>query len=245
MRNPQPPTKARVTAFSLVELMIALLIGLLVVFGATQLLLSTIQSHRHLERVADLRDTILYSASLIGRDIRSAEPGVACCSNQVANRSGTACENLSICTQDEDWDADCSGDDNVAIRIGPLSDGIVYAVTGPTSPAPNAGDGGRRASLGRALCRQEAGQWQELATGLSNNDFAFRVASAGWRAGLFRFEIYTLNLDANDRYALPQLPILSGNRPDDANSSNQDSVLRFEFHAMQRVCLVVDCEDGT
>ncbi|MDI5922438.1 prepilin-type N-terminal cleavage/methylation domain-containing protein [Halomonas sp. LR5S13] len=58
--------------FSLVELMIALVIGLIIVLGAGQLLLMGVQSFREMESLAKRQETIRYMADVLSEDIRSA-----------------------------------------------------------------------------------------------------------------------------------------------------------------------------
>lgn len=58
--------------FSLVELMIALVIGLIIVLGAGQLVIMGVQSFREMDELARRQEAIRYMADVISEDIRSA-----------------------------------------------------------------------------------------------------------------------------------------------------------------------------
>lgn len=65
------PTGQR--GFTLVELMVALVIGLLIVLGAGQLLLFGIQSFRQIEELGQRQAALLFATDTLIRDIRRAE----------------------------------------------------------------------------------------------------------------------------------------------------------------------------
>ncbi len=59
--------------FSLVELMVALVIGLLVLLGASQLYLTLRQNLNRAEALGERQDTLLFASSTLLRDIRAAK----------------------------------------------------------------------------------------------------------------------------------------------------------------------------
>lgn len=59
--------------FSLVELMVALVIGLVVLLGASQLYLTLRQNLNRAEALGDRQDTLLFASSTLLRDIRAAK----------------------------------------------------------------------------------------------------------------------------------------------------------------------------
>lgn len=65
---------------SLIELMIALLLGVILTLGATQVYLGTSQSYRLTDGVAHAQETVRFATSMMQRDVRSAG-GLACLQN--------------------------------------------------------------------------------------------------------------------------------------------------------------------
>ncbi|MCG6659490.1 prepilin-type N-terminal cleavage/methylation domain-containing protein [Halomonas campisalis] len=64
--------------FSLVELMVALLIGLVIILGAGQLFLTGFQNFRKIEELSDKQAALTFAAEILIRDIRRAELSVTC-----------------------------------------------------------------------------------------------------------------------------------------------------------------------
>lgn len=60
--------------FSLVELMIALVVGLLIMLGATQLFIAGKQMFSHAEKLGKRQETLRYLVDVISQDIRMADP---------------------------------------------------------------------------------------------------------------------------------------------------------------------------
>lgn len=60
--------------FSLVELMIALVIGLLIMLGATQLFITGKQSFSQAEKLGKRQEALRYLVDVISQDIRMADP---------------------------------------------------------------------------------------------------------------------------------------------------------------------------
>lgn len=63
------------SGFTLIELMIALVLGLLVVLGATQLFLTSSQSFRSIEDINKQQEVVSYVSSVIGYEVRIARGG--------------------------------------------------------------------------------------------------------------------------------------------------------------------------
>jgi type IV pilus assembly protein PilW len=84
--------RARSRGFSLIELMIAMLLGLIVIGGVTSVFLAGRQSYRSNEALSDVQDSSRVAYEMVARDIRDA--GVTACNNNgrvanVLNDSGT------------------------------------------------------------------------------------------------------------------------------------------------------------
>lgn len=65
----------RQSGFTLIELMIALVLGLLVVLGASQLFLTSSQSFRSIESINKRQEVVSYIANVIGYEMRIASGG--------------------------------------------------------------------------------------------------------------------------------------------------------------------------
>lgn len=61
--------------FTLIELMVSLLIGLVIVLGATQLFMVSRQSFRQVESLGFRQDAMNFTLDVLSRDIRRADPG--------------------------------------------------------------------------------------------------------------------------------------------------------------------------
>lgn len=87
-RRPQP--RARPAGFTLIELMIAMLLGLVVIAGVTSVFLATQRSYRTNLALSDVQDGSRIAFELMARDIRDA--GLTGCGNagRVANVLATA-----------------------------------------------------------------------------------------------------------------------------------------------------------
>lgn len=60
--------------FSLIELMVALVIGLLIMLGATQLFITGKQTFSQAEKLGKRQETLRYLVDVISQDIRMADP---------------------------------------------------------------------------------------------------------------------------------------------------------------------------
>ncbi|WP_416138245.1 PilW family protein [Halomonas sp. HK25] len=65
----------RQSGFTLVELMVALVLGLLVVFGATQLFLTSSQAFRSIEDINKRQEVVSYISNIIGYEVRISGAG--------------------------------------------------------------------------------------------------------------------------------------------------------------------------
>tara|TARA_Y100001001_G_C8015367_1_gene311396 strand:- start:6106 stop:7212 length:1107 start_codon:yes stop_codon:yes gene_type:complete len=76
-----PPYFNKMSGLSLVELMIALLLGVILTLGATQVYLGTSQTYRLTDAVSHVQENIRFASSMMQRDIRGAG-GLACLQNE-------------------------------------------------------------------------------------------------------------------------------------------------------------------
>lgn len=65
----------RNAGFSLVELMIAMVIGLIIILGAGQLFLTVFQTNQQVERLGEKQAAVNFAVATLLRDIRRADPG--------------------------------------------------------------------------------------------------------------------------------------------------------------------------
>lgn len=77
--RPELPSTIRQGGFSLVELMVALLIGLVIILGAGQLFLVGFQNFRKIEELSDKQAAITFIADTLLRDIRRADLSSSLC----------------------------------------------------------------------------------------------------------------------------------------------------------------------
>lgn len=80
MKNRQGVCRQR--GFSLVELLVALAIGLIVALGAGQLFLVGLKNFRQVELIGNRQTTFMFAADMLIRDIRRADKG----SFEIGNR---------------------------------------------------------------------------------------------------------------------------------------------------------------
>ncbi|MFI0474156.1 PilW family protein [Halomonas sp. HMF6819] len=73
----------RQTGFTLIELMVAMVIGVLVVLGATQLFVASQQSYRITTALANMQDTGRFALETISRELRQADFKGGCAAGQV------------------------------------------------------------------------------------------------------------------------------------------------------------------
>ncbi|MFG6667648.1 PilW family protein [Halomonas sp. HNIBRBA4712] len=71
------------TGFTLIELMVAMVIGVLVILGATQLFVASQQNYRTTTALANMQDTGRFALETLSRELRQADFKGGCAPNQV------------------------------------------------------------------------------------------------------------------------------------------------------------------
>lgn len=87
----QRPMLHKMAGLSLIELMIAMLLGVILTLGATQVYLGTSQTYRLTDAIAHGQENVRFASSLMQRDVRAAG-GLACLQNAgdlIDNLGGT------------------------------------------------------------------------------------------------------------------------------------------------------------
>lgn len=87
----QQPAPHKMAGLSLIELMIAMLLGVILTLGATQVYLGTSQSYRLTDAIAHGQENVRFASSMMQRDVRAAG-GLACLQNAgdlIDNLNGT------------------------------------------------------------------------------------------------------------------------------------------------------------
>ncbi|PAU74334.1 PilW family protein [Halomonas salipaludis] len=139
--------------FSLVELMVAMVIGLVIILGAGRLFLTVFQTNRQVETLSEKQAAVNFSVEILLRDIRRADPASI-------NWNG---EMLTLIVPNRGDLVSCpgSGDVHKAYRISSTE-------VGP--------------KLGRALemgqrCGDsvQAGDFDQVVAGFEDNDVAFII----------------------------------------------------------------------
>lgn len=124
----------RVRGFSLIEMMIAIMLGLLVIAGVTSVFLAGQQSYRTNGALADVEDSSRIAFSLMARDIRSAgATGCDSASGRVANVLNTGPNNGGT-DPFANWNNALHGYANASAIDDPALATPALPTTGPTSP---------------------------------------------------------------------------------------------------------------
>lgn len=79
----RPPSDNPQSGFTLVELLVAMVIGLLVIIGATQLFTSSQQSYRVQTALANMQDTGRFAIDTLARELRQADYSGGCAPSQI------------------------------------------------------------------------------------------------------------------------------------------------------------------
>lgn len=107
----------RAAGLSLIELMIALLLGVILTLGATQVYLGTSQSYRLTDGIAHAQETVRFATTMMQRDIRNTG-GMACLQNEgdITERLGGGALAVALADGITGWEANgtSSGDAIVA-----------------------------------------------------------------------------------------------------------------------------------
>ncbi|WP_404299052.1 PilW family protein [Halomonas sp.] len=141
---------SRSNGFSLVELMVAMVIGLIIILGAGQLFLTVFQTNRQIELLGEKQAAVNFAVESLLRDIRRAGPGI-----------GWSNGELSLTVPNRGDIAGCGDDINKIYR---LSDSVV----GPRL--------GRALEMGQK-CNGvvEESDFFQIVAGFEDDDEAFSV----------------------------------------------------------------------
>ncbi|MDR5890490.1 MULTISPECIES: PilW family protein [Halomonas] len=137
--------------FSLVELMVAMVIGLVIILGAGQLFLTVFQTQRQVEALGEKQAAVNFAVDSLLRDIRRA------CWNKAAASETMNGDSLTL-TLPDGGDCESGSVRDVTYRLGDM-----------------AGEAGHGYAL--TIDKNDGAGAQEVVSGLTNN--GFRVASAG------------------------------------------------------------------
>jgi len=119
----------RFRGFTLIELMVAMLLGLIVIGGVTSVFLAGQQTYRTNEALGDVEDGSRTAFEMLARDIRSA--GLTGCDTSSGRVSNTL--NPSATNWWADWNNALHGYDNAAAIDDPALTAVL-PTSGPTSP---------------------------------------------------------------------------------------------------------------
>lgn len=128
----QPRSSGRLAGFTLIELMIAMILGLIVIAGVTSIFLAGQQSFRTNNALADVQDSSRISFELMARDIRQA--GLSGCNSmngRITNVLNSAPGNPGTPVWWADWGNAVRGYDDAT------TDPAVSAITGNGAPVKN------------------------------------------------------------------------------------------------------------
>lgn len=131
MQNHRP---LRASGFTLVELMIAMLLGLVVIAGVTSVFLAGQQSFRTNDALANVQDSSRVAFELMARDIREAGlTGCNSANNRVTNVLSNSPGNAATPAWWADWSNAVHGYDDAS------TDPAIKALTGVGAPVTGAG----------------------------------------------------------------------------------------------------------
>lgn len=103
--------RSRQSGFSLIELMVALIIGLVIILGAGQLFLTGVVSFRQVQLLGDKQSALIFASETLVRDIRRAK--------SIIDDSGT----LEVEVANREDVAACDPEGNVVKRYWVEADG--------------------------------------------------------------------------------------------------------------------------
>ncbi|WP_445010838.1 PilW family protein [Vreelandella stevensii] len=122
------PSQAQ-AGFTLVELLVAMVIGLLVMAGATQLFISSQQSFRFQTALADMQDTGRFALDTLSRELRQADYSGGCALPQTTVHVRNIADTSSAPLPLQAW-GDVSSADFSASLNSPLANQDVLAFRG-------------------------------------------------------------------------------------------------------------------
>lgn len=143
--------------FSLVELMVAMVIGLIIILGAGQLFLTVFQTNRQVERLSEKQAAVNFSVESLLRDVRRA--------NKISVDDSGARDEVSLRVNNRE-DMTCSSGEKEVSKI--------YRLTSST-----VGEGlGRAIEMAQACGGTTPSSFQQLVAGFEDSDDAFELDDA-------------------------------------------------------------------
>jgi len=115
--------------FTLVELLVAMVIGLLVMAGATQLFISSQQSYRFQTALADMQDTGRFALDMMARELRQVDYSGGCALPQTTVHMRNMADASSLPLPLQAWDTP-NNHDFTASLVTPLDEQHVLAFRG-------------------------------------------------------------------------------------------------------------------
>lgn len=187
--------------FTLVELLVAMVIGLLVMGGATQLFISSQQSYRFQTALADMQDTGRFALDTMARELRQADYSGGCAQSQMTIHLRNVEDAANAALPIQAW-ATPSNHDFSASLMNPVAGqdalafrGGLIARTGFTSDSLDVTSVDNNQQI--TLSRDIGGVFNNrlvLLQGLQNCDIFYntsndartlqKTASAGWQSNL-------------------------------------------------------------
>lgn len=187
--------------FTLVELLVAMVIGLLVMGGATQLFISSQQSYRFQTALADMQDTGRFALDTMARELRQADYSGGCAQSQTTVHLRPWADSNEDALPLQAWNTP-SNHDFTASLVGPVEDqdvlafrGGLIARTGFSSDSLDVESVDNNQQI--TLSRDIGGVFNNrlvLLQGLQNCDIFYntsndvrtlqKTASAGWQSNL-------------------------------------------------------------
>jgi|SRR5690554_2428757 len=181
-KNCKPPTK-RLSGFSLVELMVAMFIGLVILLGAGQLFLTTVQNFRTVGHLSAVQGTVQFAADVLVRDFRRA--------GKVSSDSGCEDDDAVVCFEkltDRAEREGCASNDDMHRRY-------------KLSERPRGRNGGEGYELMQQhSCNSGSGwsAWEPIVAGLSEG--GLDVEPVG--NGVYRVRLCLMRMGSNNRVDL-------------------------------------------
>ncbi len=237
--------------FTLVELLVAMVIGLLVMGGATQLFISSQQSYRFQTALADMQDTGRFALDTMARELRQADYSGGCSQPQTTVHLRNMADTDNTALPMQAWDTPSNHDFSPSL-MNPVAGqdvlafrGGLIARTGFTSDSLNVTSVDNNQQI--TLSRNMAGVFNNrlvLLQGLQNCDIFYntsnspqtllKTATAGWQSNLApslsnwgNASGFTYSADQN--VSLSALNSAIYYIGQDANNDNAPSLMRLDL----------------
>ncbi|WP_447927228.1 PilW family protein [Vreelandella sp. EE27] len=137
---PSPSASPPQAGFTLVELLVAMVIGVMVVLGATQLFVASQRSYQITTALANMQDTGRFALETLSRELRHADFTGGCAASQTtvddAVRPAVALQGFSH--PPESRDEAVSDSHSIAFRGGPVQGTAYYEIEDPSKVLPEA-----------------------------------------------------------------------------------------------------------